>query len=406
MAAVAKPAAINDVNATGDILANTFPLTDREDAEIEKSHSKDLLMQLLLKYDVRPRAQKSALTRSLTTSKNHFNTPPSCENCSVFTRNPGADCSLKRRLILLEVVTFDPDNKSCEISMSSQTPFSLRIFIVDGDPDGLRLVERSNWIGKAVMFPRSLYPQVRKRTEFEQTGVYLLLGPRTEGDGDTLYIGEADPVRPRLDYHYANSDFWTRAVFFVATSGQLNKAHVQYLESQLVSLAKAAKRIPLENVNTPSDPSLSEADRADMDVFLENILGMLPVLGIHAFERSPSILPNNETPVLACHGRGVTANGRDTTQGFVVQAESHVAIDETPSLKEHYPNVCKLRDDLLKSGILVSDGDTLRFIQDYTFSSPSLASSVVLGAASNGRIIWKDKSGKTLKQLQERQAEN
>jgi hypothetical protein len=114
--------------------------------------------------------------------------------------------------------------------MSNQTPFSLHIFVADGDPDGLRLVERSNWIGKALIFPRALYPQVRNRSEFQQTGVYLLLGPRTQGDGDTLYIGEGDPVRPRLEDHYAKKDFWTKAVFFVAGPGQLNKAHVQYLE--------------------------------------------------------------------------------------------------------------------------------------------------------------------------------
>src|SRR5437870_4830845 len=159
--------------------------------------------------------------------------------------------------------------------MSNQPPFSLRIFVADGDPDGLRLVERSNWIGKAVIFPRALYPQVRDRVEFQQTGVYLLLGPRPQGDGETLYIGEGDPVRPRLENHYANKDFWTRAVFFVAGPGQLNKAHVQYLEAQLVSRAKAAKRMPLDNVNSPSEPTLSEADRADMDVFRNNILGML-----------------------------------------------------------------------------------------------------------------------------------
>jgi hypothetical protein len=170
--------------------------------------------------------------------------------------------------------------------MSNQTPFSLRIFVADGDPDGLRLVERSNWTGKAVMFPRALYPQVRSRPEFQQTGVYLLLGPREQGDGEMVYIGEGDPVKPRLENHYANKDFWTRAAFFVAP-GQLNKAHVQYLEAQLVGRANAAKRMPLENANTPSEPTLSEADRADMDVFLDNMLGMLPVLGIHAFEQSP-----------------------------------------------------------------------------------------------------------------------
>ncbi len=42
-----------------------------------------------------------------------------------------------------------------------------------------------------------------------------------------LYIGEDDPVRPRLESHYAHKDFWTWAVFFVAGQAQLNKAHVQ-----------------------------------------------------------------------------------------------------------------------------------------------------------------------------------
>jgi hypothetical protein len=290
--------------------------------------------------------------------------------------------------------------------MGNQSPFSLRIFVADGDPDGLRLVERSNWIGKAVMFPRALYPQVRNRSEFHQTGVYLLLGPRPQGDGEMIYIGEGDPVRPRLESHYANKDFWTRAVFFVAGPGQLNKAHVQYLEAQLISRASAAKRMPLENANKPSEPTLSEADRADMDVFLDNILGMLPVLGIHAFEQSPLVVGKGGTPVLTCQGRGVTATGHDTPQGFVVESGSFVATDEVPSLKEHFANVCELRADLLKSGVLVPEGNKFRFTQDYTFSSPSLASSVVLGRSSNGRTDWKDASGKTLKQLQEAQADS
>ncbi len=59
-----------------------------------------------------------------------------------------------------------------------ETPFSLRIFVADGDPDGLRIVDKSNWIGKALVFPRALLPQGKARPELAQTGVYLLLGPR------------------------------------------------------------------------------------------------------------------------------------------------------------------------------------------------------------------------------------
>ena len=113
-------------------------------------------------------------------------------------------------------------------------PFSRRIFVADGDPDGLRVVERSNLIGKALIFPRALLPKVKQRDELGQTGVVLLLGPRDDGEGEKLYIGEGDPIRPRLESHYAQKDFWTRAVCFVAAPGQLNKAHVQFLEANLV----------------------------------------------------------------------------------------------------------------------------------------------------------------------------
>lgn len=290
--------------------------------------------------------------------------------------------------------------------MSNQAPFTLRIFVANGDPDGLRLVERSNWIGKAVMFPRALFPEVRKREEFNQTGVYLLVGPRTDGDGDMLYIGEGDPVRPRLEAHYANKDFWTQAVFFVAGPGQLNKAHVQYLEAQLVSRAAAAKRMPLENGNRPQEPTLSEADRADMDVFLGNILGMLPVLGVHAFEQSQTVPAKEETPFLTCQGRDITATGHDTPQGFIVKTGSFAAKEEVPSLNAHYPHVCAARADLLKNGVLVPEGDRLRFTQDYTFNSPFLAASVVMGRSANGRVEWKDQKGRTLKEIQEAQAKS
>lgn len=287
--------------------------------------------------------------------------------------------------------------------MSTNTPFSLRIFVADGDPDGLRLVERSNWIGKAVIFPRALYPKVRVRDEFQQTGVYLLIGPRESGDGDQIYIGEGDPVRPRLEQHYAKKDFWTKAVFFVAGQGQLNKAHVQYLEAQLIKRATAAKRVPLENGNTPTEPTLSEADRADMDVFLDNILGMLPVLGVNAFEQS-SQKGETGSPLLKCQGKGIIATGRDTAQGFVVRAGSHALREVTPSMKEWASSTCDLRNQLVANGVLAEEKEHYLFTQDYTFSSPSLAAMVVLGRSANGRTEWKDSNGKTLKALQEAEA--
>lgn len=288
--------------------------------------------------------------------------------------------------------------------MSTATPFSLRIFVADGDPDGLRLVERSNWIGKAVVFPRTLLPSIKKRDEFGQTGVYLLLGPRDDGEGEKLYIGEGDPVRERLESHYAKKDFWTRAVFFVAGPGQLNKAHVQFLEARLLHLAKAARRMTLDNANQLTEPTLSEADRADMQVFLDNMLGMLPVLGIHAFEQASSNAVGKKNALLTCKGKGISATGYESTQGFVVKAESGAVGEEAPSMQEYVRGACELRRELIENGVLERDGSNYRFSQDYIFSSPSTAADVVLGRSANGRIEWKDRQGRTLKELQEREA--
>lgn len=284
-------------------------------------------------------------------------------------------------------------------------PFSLRIFVADGDPDGLRIVERSNWVGRALVFPRAAWaqPSVATKSELQQTGVYLLLGPREDGEGDRLYIGEGDPIKPRLATHHsgiAQKDFWTRAICFVSMGQGLNKAHVQFLEANLIRLAKQAKRVPLDNANQPTEPTLSEADRADMQVFLQHMLGMLPVLGVHAFEQPPQA-PVASAPELTCKGKGLLARGYESTQGFVVKAESQAAGQVAQSVSNHFPGTVAKRQSLIDLGVLMQQGNVYVFTQDYAFNSPSLASTVVLGRSSNGRTDWKDAQGRSLKSLQE-----
>ncbi len=285
--------------------------------------------------------------------------------------------------------------------MSKANPFSIRIFVADGDPDGLRIIERSNWNGQAVVFPRSLFPEIKTRDVFERTGVYFLLGPKDDGDGEKLYIGESDEIRRRLNIHFLNEDFWNRAVFFVTMQpGGLNKAHVQYLEARLIALAQAAKRVPLENKNNRALPSLNKAEQADMAVFLKHILQILPLLGVTAFETP--VKRASKKNLLFIEAKGLTAKGYESTEGFVVCEDSEVAQNAVPSLSK---GIEALRQKLIDSGVMKIEGDHYRVTQNYSFSSPSTAASVVLGRTANGRTIWKNKSGITLKAMQEAMAE-
>jgi hypothetical protein len=48
-----------------------------------------------------------------------------------------------------------------------QRPFFIRVFVPTGDPDGLRIVEKSNWPGVGVVFNRTNYKEVVGRSELD-----------------------------------------------------------------------------------------------------------------------------------------------------------------------------------------------------------------------------------------------
>lgn len=120
------------------------------------------------------------------------------------------------------------------MSTAPQRAFSIRIFLPDGTPDGIKVIEKSNWIGRAIVCPRSKFGDLRGRPEFKKTGVYVLIGQSDPDELPTAYIGEGDPVGDRLLQHQKNKDFWSSVVFFTSKDDNLNKAHVQFLEAQLI----------------------------------------------------------------------------------------------------------------------------------------------------------------------------
>ena len=92
-------------------------------------------------------------------------------------------------------------------------PFTIRIFVPDGDPEGIRVIDRMNWTGVGIAFPRTKWSDVRQRPELQHTGVYILVGyADLDDDLPTLYIGQADGVRNRIESHVQGKDFWTWSI--------------------------------------------------------------------------------------------------------------------------------------------------------------------------------------------------
>jgi Domain of unknown function (DUF4357) len=275
-------------------------------------------------------------------------------------------------------------------------PSTYRIILPDSESESLRLIENVNRNIAGVFITRNLFAVSKNRKEFQRTGVYILVGQTDEDALPRVYVGEGDPVLPRIEQHYSKKDFWTECIIFSSSNEQLNKAHVQYFESRLIDLAEKAKRCILDNQNKPATPSLSEADKADADNFLADIVQCSVLLGVSLFKIV--ISPSSNNKILTLTSKEITAKGYESSDGFVVSKDSQAALEETPSCQNH---LRMLRKALIQNGVIVKKENYYQFTQSYTFNSSSTAGGVVMGRSINGRTSWKDSTGVPLKELQE-----
>ena len=276
---------------------------------------------------------------------------------------------------------------------------TIKLFLVHGDPRRLRTAEISNWSGKAVAGPRSELERLLLRDESQQSGVYLLTGVDPETGDRAVYIGEAERVKDRIRAHLER-DFWNQIVYFVSKDENLTKAHTRYLEGRLISQARDAGRAGVINSQS-SGSKLPESDREDMEVFLEKVNQLLPVLGVELLvavsKKGVSARP--ERGVLHCEIKGLKARGRLAPGGFLILKGSEAVNTERPSVKK-WPWPRNMRQQLLRDAKLVDKGDRLVFAEDTEFSSPSAAAAVVHGGHANGLTAWKNSKGTTLKEME------
>jgi len=271
---------------------------------------------------------------------------------------------------------------------------TIKIFLMDGDPNGRMSCELSNWTGKAFKIPRIKVKDCNDREELVNTGIYLLFG-RDDQNKDQVYIGEAESVLKRLIQHLTTKDFWHEAIVFISKDDNLNKAHIKYLENRLFDLARSSNRYNTINSSTPTLSSISESDRAEMEEFLENIKLLVNTLGHKVLEEKRELKSDRVKDSFSIRAtRGADGQGEPTSDGFVVFKGSKAAGSTVASMAK---SLFAYRQKMLDEGTLTDKGDCLEFTEDYIFSSPSTAASIILGRNANGLIEWKQKDGRTLR---------
>ena len=296
----------------------------------------------------------------------------------------------------------------------------IKLFLVDGTPGGLTTAEITNWTGHLISAQRSDLADMLKRDEAQRTGAYLLLGEETAVTGPRCYIGEADVIADRMRIHRNDKDkeFWDRVVAITSKDANFTKAHARYLESRLITLARRANRVILENKTTPPLPALPEADASDMDYFVSQLQIVLPVLGVNAI-RVPEATAPQPGPVtdivspvfrLTNIKGGVDASAQQIDGEFTVLAGSLLVanwhgVGKAPSTVKQYDYFRAQHERLLDQGDIVVEDGRGRLTRNLVFTSPSLAGAIALGRSCNGRREWVTEDGMSFGDWEERGVE-
>jgi hypothetical protein len=290
---------------------------------------------------------------------------------------------------------------------------SIRVYLSDATASGIRYAELVNWTGQALACPRNQLVELSSWPEASKPGVYLLFEARLGDSKPLAYIGESENVAERLTTHDRLKEFWNEVVIFTSKDENLTKAHVKFLESTLVTLAKRADRYELENGNTPQESSLPRADRDAMAEFVENVRMVIGTLGypileplLRSQQASTQLASTSELEVatkipsldLTFRVNNLTAHGTLTNEGFVLQKGSQVSRSNTDSAAQR---VVKMKEQLIADGRLVSEGDHLLLNEDFLLSSSSYAAIMVAGTSRSGPQSWMSSDGRTLKSIED-----
>ncbi len=271
--------------------------------------------------------------------------------------------------------------------------------MIDGTETGPRTVDIGNWSGRAIYSDRGSIHEVLEREELSNPGVYCLkFSPTKDIFSERIYIGESENLKGRITSHLGNPDKgeFVEFICFFSKDELLTKAHVRYLESRMIELARDANSSEIANVNS-SESFLSEADISDMEFFLDQIKLILPVMGfrflISDFIKSieaKAIEKRDNSDKYLLVGKNCHATMIESDRGFVVEKGSQAKKKTTKSID---PGYLRLREKLIDTGKLIESRGFYVFQENTIFNSTTAAASIILGRKAPGPIHWINENG-------------
>lgn len=294
---------------------------------------------------------------------------------------------------------------------------NFNLFLMDGEVTGRIKCTLSNWTGLAYKIPRSYLDKSKDRQDLKQSGVYFLFG-KNDDDEDEVYIGQAgirkngEGVLFRVAEHLKDDTYFSDAVMLTTQNNSFGPTEISYLENKFTNMALETDRYKVRNNNDPNPGNVTEEKESELEDFIEYSKMVLGVLGYKVFvpiidakkqESSDEKCEERKLELFLSwksrkSNRRIEAKCKRTDEGFVVLKGSMIELIDSPAI----PRSIKELRDTCKRNNEIMDG---KLCKNHLFNSPSYAAAFVLGTNANGGTEWKTEDGRTLKALEEEEAQ-
>lgn len=268
---------------------------------------------------------------------------------------------------------------------------TIKLFLMDSDPNGRIKCSLANWTGVAYKIPRTMIDSCAGIELLKQSGVYFLFGTNKNGN-ETVYIGQAGARKNgkglllRVKEPHDSIDYWTEAIMLTTTNNSFGPTEICFLENRFCNMAKTAGRYNVTNSNEPTSGNITEETESELEEFIDYAKIVIGALGLKVLEPFVSSTTDDE-PVFHMEYNEAKARGKRAPDGFVVLKGSTL----NPSIAAKCPEKA-IRDRAQYSNII----DNYTLTADALLSSPSAAAAFVGGASLSGNVKWKSDDGTSL----------
>lgn len=279
-------------------------------------------------------------------------------------------------------------------------------FLLDGQPTGVIECSVPFWSGKIFKIPRTKLDDCKDYPELKQSGIYFLLGEDENLGKKVAYVGQArtrqndEGILNRLREHRADTrkSYWTEALVVTSDNNALGSTEISYLENAFYKLAKEANRYEIKNENLPSKGNMTKQQISSMLKFIEMTKKIIGTIGYKIFIPLVGITTeknkNDSEEIFylrrKCKGSDVDAMAKQTDEGFVVLKGSRIAEGEAPNIRCRSVHEKRAKAKRDRKGLLA---------ENILFKSPSGGAMFVVANSANGLTEWKNKDGKSIKDL-------